>query len=197
MAGTTTAKAGSMQPRRSRRTGGRGGSLARQRAAAMGGVLSSGRTPGGGMACTLEVPLSLGSRGSTGPASGRRILVAEGSVASQRILRRRLEQLGAEVVIASTEGEAVETVRAASAVFDAVLVDAEIDGERGARVVARIRAVEADRALPRMEVATLTRALEGTEQARMDDGRARAAGAARCISKPLREVDFHAIAGRA
>ncbi|MEL6428392.1 MAG: PAS domain S-box protein [Planctomycetota bacterium] len=183
--------------RRSLRNGGLGWGLAMQLADAMGGALSSGRTPGGGLACTLEVPLALGSRGSTEPARSRRILVAECSVASQRILRRRLELLGAEVVIASTEGEAIETVRAAAAAFDTVLVDAEIDGERGARLVARIRAVEADRALPRMEVATLTRALEGTEQAKLDDGRARAAGAERSISKPLREVDFQVIAGRA
>ncbi|MEL6714166.1 MAG: hypothetical protein AAFP86_10355, partial [Planctomycetota bacterium] len=96
--------------RRSLRNGGLGWGLAMQLADAMGGALSSGRTPGGGLACTLEVPLALGSRGSTEPARSRRILVAECSVASQRILRRRLELLGAEVVIASTEGEAIETV---------------------------------------------------------------------------------------
>lgn len=183
--------------RQPRATHGLGWGLAMKLADSIGGTLSTGHAPGGGQCCTLEVPLSTeeGSErfNAVEPVARRRVLLIEGSVASQRILRRRFQQFGAEVVVASTEGEAVEAVRAGSSGYDVAVLDLELDGARGARLIEEIREVERDRGLRPVEVVGLSRAVEGSEQAREDTKRALAAGAARCFSKPLRDGDFEAL----
>jgi signal transduction histidine kinase/CheY-like chemotaxis protein/HPt (histidine-containing phosphotransfer) domain-containing protein len=133
-----------------RRYGGTGLGLAisRQLVELMGGSIGVRSEPGVGsefwFAVELPraekeavVPSTPAARAATLPA-GVRVLVVEDDLTNQFVSRRMLELLGCQVAIASSGPEAL--ARAATDVYDVVLMDCQMPGMDGYETTARIRA---------------------------------------------------------
>jgi PAS domain S-box-containing protein len=114
---------------------------------------------------------------------GTRVLLAEDNIVNQKLARRILERLGADVTVADN-GEAAIAKLAASA-FDVVLMDCQMPVLDGYEATRRIRAGAAGAAASTIPVIALTaHALSG------DRDRCLAAGMSEYLTKP---IDPHAL----
>ncbi len=134
------------------------------------------------------------ARAATVPAHGvivdslcrMRVLLAEDNIVNQKLARRILERLGAEVTVADN-GEAAIAQLAESA-FDVVLMDCQMPVLDGYEATRRIRAGAAGAAASTVPVIALTaHALSG------DRDRCLAAGMNEYLTKP---IDPHALRSR-
>ena len=171
----------------SRRYGGSGLGLTicRQLAALMEGTLTARSQPGVGSEFVLTLPFEPGKAAPTivehsdaMPAlrRGLRVLVAEDNQVNQLITRRFLDKLGAQCTMTENGREAVAA--AASAPFDAILMDIQMPGLDGIAATRRIRAL--DSAAADLPIVALTaNAMEGDRERYLD------AGMDGYISKPV------------
>ena len=133
------------------------------------------------------------ARAATVPARGvitgslhLRVLLAEDNVVNQKLARRLLEKLGAEVTVAENGEAAIAELTAAA--FDVVLMDCQMPVLDGYEATRRIRAGAAGAAASTIPVIALTaHALSG------DRDRCLAAGMNEYLTKP---IDPHALRSR-
>ena len=100
------------------------------------------------------------------------VLIVEDERINQIVTKKLVENLGHQVTIAETAGEALELLRDGS--FDFVLMDVQLPDLSGAEVVKRIRAGDAGAAAQESKVVAITgHAMEGDREnllsAGMDD----------------------------
>ncbi len=128
---------------------GLGLSISRQLATLMGGTLECVSRPGEGSTFTLTIADAGAERTAIPDAEhagkrlqGLRVLLAEDSVDTQRLIRTHLSNAGAEVVVV---GDGVAAVRTALGTpggrgFDVVLMDSEMPGMHGVQATQLLRA---------------------------------------------------------
>src|SRR5207249_10591563 len=98
-----------------------------------------------------------------------RILVAEDNAVNQRMLARRLEKWGHEVVVAENGRQVVEKVKAED--FDLVLMDVQMPEMDGFAATAAIRADEKNTGGRRIPIVALTaHAMKGDDERCLDAG---------------------------
>jgi CheY-like chemotaxis protein len=151
----------------------------------MGGDVTVVSRVGEGSAFTLELPLEEGEMAAEEPAlatpvlGASRVLVAEDNEALRRVVGRQLERLGAHVTLVENGQAAVE---AASAGFDAILLDLRMPVLGGLDAARAIRARD-----PEVPILALT-----ADTAAEDVERCREAGMDGHLGKPL---SLHALRG--
>ncbi len=85
---------------------------------------------------------------------GNKILLVEDNPVNQRVAQRMLQNLAAEVTIASNGAEALERIAAAN--FDALLMDCQMPVMDGFTATRRIRELESNRGGKRLPIIALT-----------------------------------------
>ena len=148
------------------------GNGARQRPA---GVRSVDRTASA-RRCQFEVPEHLASQ-TVAPSRPLRILVAEDTLANQKLIRRILQKRGHLVEVAANGREAVTLVRQQD--FDVVLMDVQMPLMDGFQATAAIRALREPKKSELPIIALTAHAMRG------DRERCLRAGMDDYVSKPL------------
>jgi CheY-like chemotaxis protein/anti-sigma regulatory factor (Ser/Thr protein kinase) len=192
---------------------GLGLAISRRLAEMLGGRLDVRSRPGEGSSFTLLIPIGAttpawpeqtealaaaepgGSPLPTTPLGGR-VLLAEDNEPIQRFVRFRLQQSGAEVVVAGNGQEAVElalAARDASRPFDWILMDVQMPVLDGLEATRIIRRNQRWKSLP--IIAMTAHAMNGDRERCLD------AGMTGYVSKPvhpshlLQVIDEHLVGG--
>lgn len=116
-----------------------------------------------------------------------RVLFVEDNMINQKILKRKMESKGFDVVTANNGKEAVDAYKAESDVnnkshaFDCVLMDQEMPVMDGNGATRTIRAFESEKSLPRVHIVGVTANVREEQQSEM-----KKAGMDSVLSKPFK-----------
>jgi CheY-like chemotaxis protein len=168
-----------------------------------GGVQAESAGPGQGATFTVTLPLTdehavgeaeayriAASRRGSGrlPAlEGIRVLVVDDEADTRELLRTILARCGAEVTVAATAREALETLEQAR--FDVLVSDIVMPEEDGFSLIRRIRRLDAERG-GRIPALALTASVRSEDRAQ-----ALAAGYQQHAAKPIEPAELAAAVG--
>jgi len=113
--------------------------------------------------------------------AGKRVLVVEGNLTNQRLIRHRAEQWGLVVAVAAHRAEALAAL-AARPPFDAGLIDLQLPGQDGLALAEEIRRLPEGRTLPLLLLSSV--------RLRNDDPRPAELGISVYVHKPIRPAQL-------